>query len=125
MVEKKFNFYKFYNIYYKIYYKNVNESVESVFFYDYNTFQNFESGLYATRINKFLVNYIGIFYILTSNLIKYSDLFIFKTILKNRNPLMWADFKIKKIFYKTSIINYHSLKNKNTNSVLIFLENYN
>lgn len=118
MVEKKFNFYNFF----KFYYKNMNESV---FFYDCDTFRDFEWELYADNVSKVLINYIGFFFIISSNFVMYTDLFVFKTILKNRKPPIWANFKVKKIFYKTLIKNYTFIKKNNTNPILIFLESYN
>lgn len=120
MAEKKFNFYNFF----KFYYKNINES-EFIFFYDCDVFRDFEWELYADNISKVLINYIGFFYIISSNFIMYTDLCIFNTILKNRKPPMWANFKVKKLFYKTLIKNYTFIKKNNINPILIFLESYN
>ena len=92
MVEKKFNFY---NVY-KIYYKNINESV---FFYDLKTFRDFAWELYADNISRILINYFGIFFEVSSNFVLYTDLFILKTIFKNKKPLLETKFLTKRLFF--------------------------
>lgn len=114
MVEKKFNFY---NVY-KVYYKNINKSV---FFYDYDTIKNFRPDLYANSLSIFLINYFGIFYIIFYNFIKNSDRIILETILFNKKPLLKTNFKIKKFFLKISILNHTFLKKYNKHVFLINL----
>lgn len=114
MVDKKFNFY---NVY-KIYYKNVNKSV---FFYDYETTKNFRPDLYANSLSIFLINYFGIFYIRTYNFIKNSDNTILETILFKKKPPLKTNFKIKKFFLKTSILNHIFTKKGNKRVFLISL----
>lgn len=118
MVDKKFNFY---NVY-KFYYKNMNKSV---FFYNLNVFKDFSSDLYAENISRFLINYFGVFSILASNFILYTDLCIIKTILNNRNPLLETKFNLKRIFFNNPILNYtpvNFFKKNNINLYLISLK---
>jgi hypothetical protein len=112
MVEKKFNFY---NVF-KVYYKNINKSV---FFYDYSTIKNFRPELYANSLSIFFINYFGIFYTITSNFIFNSDIFIIFTISSNKLKLLKTVFKIKKIFLNISIINYTFFKKNDKNLFLI------
>lgn len=116
MVEKKFNFYNFF----KIYYKNINESV---FFYNFNIFRDFEWEFYADGISKILINYIGVFFIISSNFILYTDLFLLKTFLKKKKSPIKIKFITKRFFYKIFLGNYAFFKN-NKNNFLICLKDY-
>lgn len=118
MVEKKFNFYNAY----KFYYKNVNKSV---FFYNLNIFKDFDQDSYADNISRFLINYFGVFSLLMSNFILYTDLYIIKTILNNRRPLLETKFNLLRIFINKPILNYTPInffKKNNTNLFLITLK---
>lgn len=100
MVEKKFNFYNTY----KFFYKNINESV---FFYDTNIFRDFGWELYADNVSRIYINYFGIFYLISSNFVKYVDLYILNTIFKNKKPPLESKFNVKKFFYKTCMNNHN------------------
>ena len=95
MVEKKFNFYNVYNTYYK----NINESV---FFYDHDSFKDFEPELYIHNPNLILINYFGIFFCISSDFIINTNLFLLNTIFKNKKKPLSTVFSVKKYFYKTS-----------------------
>jgi len=118
MVEKKFNFY---NVY-KIYYKNINESV---FFYDLHTFRDFECETYADNLSKIYINYFGVFFYISSNFIIYTDLYILKTILKNKKFLLETKFCIKRLFFNKPVLNYtliNFFRKYNINFYLICLK---
>lgn len=66
MVEKKFNFYTIFNSYYK----NINKSVFS-FLYIYDFVKDYRPNLYLEFYDKIIINYFGIFYILSSNFTLY------------------------------------------------------
>lgn len=120
MVEKKFNFY---NVY-KVYYKNINESV---FFYDLNTFRDFECESFADNLSKIWINYFGIFFSISSNFVLYTDLFVLKTIIKNKKPLLETIFNVKKLFFNKPVFNYtfiNFIRKNNINYFLVNLKTY-
>jgi hypothetical protein len=91
MVEKKFNFYNVYNLYYK----NINKSV---FFFNLNLQVVFDDFTQFKRENDYFENYFGMFEILRVNYIKLSDFILLNTIYIRRKEPIKRKIYLKKIF---------------------------
>jgi hypothetical protein len=96
MVEKKFNFYTIFNSYYK----NINKSVP-LFLYNYNSKfrKNYRPELDPGYGERMLINYFGVFYIITTNFIIYWDLNILNNINTLKKKKLSSKLNIKKIYF--------------------------
>lgn len=97
MVEKKFNFYSIFTSYYK----NINKTdkTEFLFLFIYDFIKDFRPELDPGYSERMLINYFGVFYILSNNFILYSNLNVLNCIIFNKRLKKDSRFNLKKIFY--------------------------
>jgi hypothetical protein len=93
MVEKKFNFYTIFNSYFK----NINKSVFS-FLYVYDYIKDCRPDLDPGYSERMLINYFGVYYIISFNFIFYWDLNIINNINLFKKKTLKSRFNLRKLF---------------------------
>lgn len=110
MVEKKFNFYNVFSIYYK----NINISE---IFYDSKIFRDYEDEIPIDPVLEYFTNYFGFFHIRYLNFIEFTDLELFNITLykfkRKRRPIVTVKEVFNDFFFKIyKKGNKNSLNNK-------------